>query len=159
MYVVSISCVLVCLCWSGVRAYLLLLWRKLQPGLCSPSLWDDVSTSDHSSARSSIFSTAQSLSLVDTRAVIVRRRECSLNPVKKKLAKDVWDLAQCVKKGASTKDHIDTESTTPKQIVYNSQCYASMSPTSANLNLQWLITMWLENDMYNSLWCNKVSIF
>lgn len=56
----------------------------------------NIPTADLSSARSSIFSAAQSLGLADKRADIVNRRGTSLNPLKKKLAEDVWDLAQCV---------------------------------------------------------------
>ena len=44
----------------------------------------------------SIFSTAQSMGLAYKRADIVSRRGTSLNPLKEKLAGDVWDLAQSV---------------------------------------------------------------
>ena len=56
----------------------------------------NISTEDLSSARMSIFSTAQSMGLADKRADIVSRRGTSLNPLKEKLAGDVWDLAQSV---------------------------------------------------------------
>lgn len=56
----------------------------------------NISTKDLSSARISIFSTAQSMGQADKRAVIVSRCGTSLNPLKEKLAGDVWDLAQSV---------------------------------------------------------------
>ena len=56
----------------------------------------NISTADLSFARSSIFRAAQSMGLVDERADIVSRRGTSLNPLHKKLAGDVWDLAQCI---------------------------------------------------------------
>ena len=64
----------------------------------------NVLTEDLSSARMSIFSTAQSMGLADKRA---SRRGTSLNPLKEKLAGDVWDLAQSVSSKTRVKRYIE----------------------------------------------------
>ena len=63
----------------------------------------NIPTSHLSTVRSSIFSVAQSLGLADKRAVIVSRRGTSLNPLQRKLADDVWELAQCVSSSTQVK--------------------------------------------------------
>ena len=49
-----------------------------------------------SAIRDATFKAAQSVNLADRRACIVSRRGTSLNPLSRKLAEDIWTLANCL---------------------------------------------------------------